>query len=361
MPVKGEQKFMRKKCIRIVALLMIVCVGSLCGCVSIQKQDKEANQRGALEEEKPLSDLPGKNRDHIVVGFSQVGSESDWRNASTESFRNMFTAENGYYLLYEDAQQKQENQLKDVRNFILQEVDYIVLDPIVETGWDTVLKEAKDAGIPVILVDRTVEVENDDLYTCWVGSNFEEEGRRAGEWLESYLKWQERENDRIRIVTLQGTLESSSQIGRTQGFLKVLDANKKWEMLERRSGEFTQVKGKEVMDDFLSTYKDIDVVISENDNMTFGAIEAIEAAGKSCGPAGDIIVISFDAVQAALELMKRGKINADFECNPILGPFVSDIIQRLERGQEVEKIHYVQEQYFDASMNLEEILKKREY
>lgn len=132
-------------------------------------------------------------------------------------------------------------------------------------------------------------------------------------------------------------------------------------MLARRSGEFTQAKGKEVMDDFLSTYKDIDVVVSENDNMTFGAIEAIEAAGKSCGPAGDIIVISFDAVQAALELMKRGKINADFECNPILGPFVSDIIQRLERGQEVEKIQYVQEQYFDASMNLEEILKKRVY
>lgn len=352
---------MWKRCIRIIALFLIVCLGSLCGCVSKQEQNTQENQGGASEEEKPLLDMPGDNDNYIVVGFSQVGSESDWRNASTESFRKMFTAENGYYLLYEDAQQKQENQLKDVRNFILQEVDYIILDPIVETGWDTVLKEAKDAGIPVILVDRMVEVKDDSLYTCWVGSNFEKEGLGAGEWLESYLKHQERDKENIRIVTLQGTMESSSQIGRTEGFRKVLDTHKKWDMLERRSGEFTQAKGKEVMDDFLSEYKDIDVVVSENDNMTFGAIEAIESSGKSCGPGGDIIVISFDAVSAALELMRRGKINVDFECNPILGPMVSDIIQRLERGKEVEKIQYVEEQHFDASMNLIEILKNRPY
>lgn len=352
---------MGKRCIRIIALFLIVCLGSLCGCVSEQEQNTRENQRGASEEEKPLSDMPVDNGNYIVVGFSQVGSESDWRNASTESFRKMFTAENGYYLLYEDAQQKQENQLKDVRNFILQEVDYIILDPIVETGWDTVLREAKDAGIPVILVDRKVEIEDEGLYTCWVGSDFEEEGRRAGQWLENYLKLQGRGDEKIHIVTLQGTLESSSQIGRTEGFRKVFNNNKKWDMLERRGGEFTQAKGKEVMDDFLSKYKDIDVVVSENDNMTFGAIEAIEAAGKSCGPGGDIIVISFDAVRAALELMQRGKINVDFECNPILGPMVSDIIQKLERGQKVEKTQYVEEQYFDASMNLTEILKDRVY
>lgn len=352
---------MGKRCIRIIALFLIVCMGSLCGCVSKQEQNTGKNQGGASEKEKSLLDMPGDNGDYIVVGFSQVGSESDWRNASTESFRKMFTAENGYYLLYEDAQQKQENQLKDVRNFILQEVDYIILDPIVETGWDTVLKEAKDAGIPVILVDRMVEVKDDSLYTCWVGSNFEKEGLDAGEWLESYLKQQERDREKICIVTLQGTMESSAQLGRTEGFRKILDTHKKWDMLERRSGEFTQAKGKEVMDDFLSKYKDIDVVVSENDNMTFGAIEAIESSGKSCGPGGNIIVISFDAVSAALELMRRGKINVDFECNPILGPMVSDIIQRLERGKEVEKIQYVEEQHFDASMNLKEILKNRLY
>ncbi|MBO5071761.1 MAG: ABC transporter substrate-binding protein [Eubacterium sp.] len=352
---------MGKKCIRIIALFLIVCLGSLCGCVSMQKPDRTENRKGASEGGKSLSDIPENASDYIVVGFSQVGSESDWRNASTESFRKMFTAANGYYLLYEDAQQKQENQLKDVRNFILQEVDYIILDPIVETGWETVLKEAKDAGIPVILVDRKIEVADEDLYTCWVGSNFEEEGRRAGEWLENYLKLQKRKDKKLRIVTLQGTPESSAQIGRTAGFAKVLEKNKNWTMLERRNGEFTQAKGKEVMEDFLAEYEDIDVVVSENDNMTFGAIEAIEAAGKRCGPSGDIIVISFDAVQAALELMQRGKINADFECNPMLGPIVSDLIQRLERGEEVKKTQYVDEQYFEASMNLGDILRKRVY
>lgn len=353
---------MGKKCIRIIALFLIVClVGSLCGCVSEKELNTREDQREASEEEKPLSDMPGDNGDYIVVGFSQVGSESDWRNASTESFRKMFTAENGYYLLYEDAQQKQENQLKDVRNFILQEVDYIVLDPIVETGWDTVLMEAKDAGIPVILVDRKVVVESEDLYTCWVGSDFEKEGCRAGEWLADYLKQQKREDERIKIVTLQGTPNSSSQLGRTTGFQKVLSSHKNWRMLERRNGEFTQAKGKEVMEDFLSSYKDIDVVVSENDNMTFGAIEAIEASGRTYGSEGDIIIISFDAVQAALEFMQGGKINAVFECNPLLGPMVSDIIKRLERGQSVEKTQYVEEQYFDSSMDLKEILKKRVY
>lgn len=352
---------MGKKCIRMIAILMIVCLGSLCGCVSSQKPESEENRKGASKGGKPLSDIPENASDYIVVGFSQVGSESDWRNASTESFRKMFTAANGYYLLYEDAQQKQENQLKDVRNFILQEVDYIILDPIVETGWETVLKEAKEAGIPVILVDRMIKIEDEDLYTCWVGSDFKKEGRRAGEWLENYLRIQKREDKKIKIVTLQGTPESSAQIGRTSGFGEVLAEHRNWTMLGRRNGEFTQAKGKEVMEDFLAEHEDIDVVVSENDNMTFGAIEAIEAAGKSCGPSGDTIIISFDAVQAALELMQRGKINVDFECNPMLGPIVSDIIQRLERGQEVKKTQYVDEQYFDASMNLRELLRKRVY
>lgn len=346
-------------------LLMGIAGGMFAGCVSKDEPGSipeiEENSGGGSGTERPYTDVPKGEKDHIVVGFSQVGSESDWRGASTESFRKMFTAENGYYLLYEDAQQKQENQLKAVRNFILQEVDYIVLDPIVETGWDTVLMEAKDAGIPVILVDRKVVVENDDLYTCWVGSDFEEEGRRAGMWLADYLKIQKRESEEIRIVTLQGTLNSSSQLGRTAGFQKVMSEHKNWNMLERRSGEFTQAKGKEVMEDFLTRYSDIDVVVSENDNMTFGAIEAIEAAGKSYGKDGDIIILSFDAVQAALKLMRDGRINADFECNPLLGPMVSDIIQRLERGETVEKTQYVEERSFDASMDIGEVLKMRSY
>ncbi len=314
-----------------------------------------------FEEEIPYGTESRDEDDYTVIGLSQIGSESDWRNANTESFKSVFTAGNGYYLLYEDAQQKQENQLKAVRDFILQEVDYIILDPIVETGWDTVLMEAKDAGIPVILVDRQAVLERDDLYTCWVGSNFREEGRRAGQWLENYLKLKGREKEEIRMVTLQGTPESSAQIGRTKGFQDILSQHENWKMLDRRNGEFTQAKGQEAMGDFLEAYEDIHVVVSENDNMTFGAIEAIEKAGRTCGPDGDIIILSFDAVRAALQFMQAGKINADFECNPLLGPKVAEIIDELESGKTVEKIQYIEEQYFDTSMDLENILKERVY
>ncbi|MCM1257302.1 MAG: ABC transporter substrate-binding protein [Roseburia sp.] len=283
----------------------------------------------------------------IVVGLSQVGSESDWRLANTKSYRETFTEENGYYLLFEDGQQKQENQVKAVRNFILQEVDYIVLDPVVETGWDAVLQEAKDAGIPVILADRTVQVEEEDLYTCWVGSDFFKEGENAGKWLEDYLKKRNKGEEEINIVTLQGTLGSSAQIGRTEGFDRILRKQSNWVMLEQQSGEFVQAKAKEVMEYFLKTYPDIDVVICENDNMAFGAVDAMKEAGKSYGKRGDITVISFDATEAALSAVERGEISVDMECNPLLGPVVDEVIKRLERGQDVEKIQYVEETYFD--------------
>ena len=314
-----------------------------------------------VQESSQLYDETVRGDGYIVVGFSQVGSESDWRIGNTESFRSIFTEENGYYLLFEDGQQQQENQLKSIRNFILQEVDYIILDPIVETGWDAVLQEAKDAGIPVILADRSVKVEDEDLYTCWVGSNFHEEGRRAGEWLLDYLEEQGRSEETINIVTLQGTIDSSAQIGRTEGFKSILDTQANWNMMEYQSADFTQAKGKEVMSYFLEKYDDIDVLVSENDNMTFGAVEAIREAGRTCGPDGEIIILSFDSVRAAMEAMLQGEIHVDFECNPILGPKVEEIIRRLEKGEAVEKIQYVEEQYFDTSMDLEKIMETRTY
>lgn len=314
-----------------------------------------------VQEPSQLYDETVRGDGYIVVGFSQVGSESDWRIGNTESFRSIFTEENGYYLLFEDGQQKQENQLKSIRNFILQEVDYIILDPIVETGWDAVLQEAKDSGIPVILADRSVKVEDEDLYTCWVGSNFHEEGRRAGEWLLDYLEEQGRSEETINIVTLQGTIDSSAQIGRTEGFKSILDTQANWNMMEYQSADFTQAKGKEVMSYFLEKYDDIDVLVSENDNMTFGAVEAIREAGRTCGPDGEIIILSFDSVRAAMEAMLQGEIHVDFECNPILGPKVEEIIRRLEKGEAVEKIQYVEEQYFDTSMDLEKIMETRTY
>jgi simple sugar transport system substrate-binding protein len=281
--------------------------------------------------------------DLIVVGFSQVGAESDWRVENTESFKSTFTEENGYYLLYSDAQQKQENQIKAIRSFILQDVDYIVFAPIVETGWDAVLKEAKEAGIPVIITDRMVDVEDDDLYTCWVGADFELEGEKAGEWLERYLEKNADSSEQINIVTLEGTIGATAQIGRTKGFSKYLRRNRNWNMLEMQDADFTQARAQEVMEEFLEKYPDIDVVVSQNDNMTFGAINAIEAAGKTCGPEGDITIISFDAVEDAVKLVEDGKINVTVECNPIHGPVVEGVIRQLEAGETPEKIIYMEE------------------
>lgn len=292
-------------------------------------------------------DSTGGSENLIVVGLSQVGSESDWRLANTRSYRETFTEENGYYLIFDDAQQKQENQVKAIRDFILQDVDYIVLDAIVETGWDSVLAEAKEAGIPVILSDRSVEVEDDSLYTGWVGSDFKKQGRRAGKWLRGCLEKNHRGKEQIRIVTLQGTLGSTAQLGRTKGFKQVLKKQKNWKMLEQKSGEFVQAKAKEVMEYFLETYPDIDVVVCQNDNMAFGAIKAMKEAGRSYGKDGETIVISFDATEAALEAVERGEINVDFECNPNLGPLVDETIKKLEAGQNVEKVQYVEETYFD--------------
>ncbi len=299
--------------------------------------------------------------DLIVVGYAQVGAESDWRTANTESFKSTFTEENGYKLIFDDAQQKQENQIKAIRSFIQQDVDYIVVAPVVETGWETVLEEAAEAGIPVILSDRMMQVTDDSLYECWVGGNFVKEGEDAGTWLAGYLEEQGRGEEDINLVTIQGTIGASAQVGRTEGFGNILAQHENWNMLDMQSGEFTQAKGQEVMESFLKSYDDIDVVVCENDNEAFGAIDAIKAAGKTCGPEGDIIVISFDAVSAAFDAMIAGDLNAAFECNPLHGPRVAEIIQKLEAGEEVEKIQYVDEAYFDTSMDLEAIKAERLY
>ena len=356
---------------RIRAGILLLTAGvCLTGCGAAQQETENlSEQSGNSWEEQYNSGVEQLDTDAqteetddlIVVGLSQLGSESDWRIANTESYRSTLTAENGYYLLYDNAQQKQENQLKALRNFILQEVDYIVVAPIVETGWESVLQEARDANIPVILADRMVSVEDDSLYTCYVGGNFVQEAEDAGNWLAGYLQQQGRSEEQINIVTLQGTPGASAELGRTEGFQNIMKQHSNWNMLEIRSGDFTQAKGQEVMEYFLETYDDIDVVISQNDNMAFGAIDAIQAAGKTCGPEGDIILISFDAVSAAFDCMIGGTINADFECNPLHGPLVDQIIKDMEAGKGVDKIQYVEESYFDTSMDLEKIKEGRQY
>lgn len=281
--------------------------------------------------------------DLITVGFAQVGAESDWRMANSESMKETFSEENGYELIFDDAQQKQENQIKAIRNFIQQEVDYIVLAPVTETGWDTVLQEAKDAGIPVITVDRMVDVSDDSLYESYVGGNFLLEGQKAAEWLKAYAD--AKGITELNIAHIQGTIGASAQIGRTQGLEEAAEKYG-WNIVAQQTGEFTQAKGQEVMESMLKQHDNINVVYCENDNEAFGAIDAIKAAGKTVGPDGDILVISFDTVKAGIEMTLTGDIICNVECNPLHGPRVEGLIQKLEAGETLEKIAYVDEGIF---------------
>ena len=291
------------------------------------------------------SDSSSSSDDVITVGFSQVGAESDWRTANSQSMKDTFSKENGYDLIFDDAQQKQENQITAIRNFIQQEVDYILLAPVTETGWDTVLQEAKDADIPVIIVDRMVDVSDDSLYTTWIGTDALCEGRKAAEWLNGFAEAKGIAASDIHIADIQGTIGSTAQIGRTKGLEEGVDKYG-WDLVAQQTGEFTQAKGQEVMESMLKQYKDINVVYCANDNEAFGAIDAIEAAGKTVGPDGDILVMSFDTTKAGITDTQSGKIILNTECNPLHGPRVEEIIKTLESGGTPEKKAYVEEGVF---------------
>ena len=286
--------------------------------------------------------------DTITVGFSQVGAESDWRTANTESMKSTFSEENGYELIFDDAQQKQENQLTAIRNFIQQEVDYILLAPVTETGWDTVLQEAKDADIPVIIVDRMVDVSDDSLYTTWIGTDSLLEGRKAAEWLNAYTTAKGIDAKDVNIVDIQGTIGSTAQIGRSKGLEEGVD-NYGWNLLAQQSGEFTQAKGQEVMESMLKQYDNINVVYCENDNEAFGKTVGSDIAN------GEIMVMSFDTTNAGLTDTLAGKIACDVECNPLHGPRAEELIKALEAGEEVEKLNYVDEEIFATDDTVDKV------
>lgn len=323
---------------RVLILILILSI-FVCGCA---------------QQEPEVTD-----QELIVVGISQVGAESDWRIANSESMKSVFTEENGYRLLFEDARQIQENQIMAVRKFIQQQVDYIVLMPLSESGWESVLQEARNAGIPVILVDRMVDVQDETLYTAHVGSDFYEQGRKATGWMEQKYAAQA---DTVEIIHIRGTLGSTVQIGRTSALEDAVAAYDNWEVLTCLDGDFTQAKTYEVMCQYLDTLpkgQDIDIVYCENDNEAFGAIEALEQRGYVCGK--DVDVICFDATRNALRFCMEGKIALAVESNPLLGPLVAEIIQTLENGDIPAKQHYVEEQQFTKDGLTEEIISEREY
>ncbi|MFD6137002.1 ABC transporter substrate-binding protein [Isoptericola sp. NPDC060257] len=277
--------------------------------------------------------------DTIVLGFSQVGAESGWRAANTKSIQDTLTQENGFDLKFSDAQQKQENQIQAIRSYIQQQVDVIAFSPVVETGWDAVLEEAKAANIPVILTDRAVDSEDDTLYESFIGSDFVEEGKRAGEWaVEQY------DGEGYKAVELQGTTGAAPMIDRQQGFADAI-AGSDIEMIDSQTGNFTRTEGKQVMEGFLQKYDDIDLVFAHNDDMGLGAIEAIEAAGKV--PGKDIKIITVDGVKDGMQALADGKINYIVECNPLLGPDLAEIAKKVVAGEEVEKRIVTQDEAFD--------------
>lgn len=299
------------------------------------------------------ADSGGKGDGKATIGFSQLGAESQWRTANTKSVQDAAKNNDKITLKFSDAQQKQENQISAIRNFIQQGVDVIAVAPVVETGWETVLTEAKDANIPVILVDRQITGKNvDDLYTSWIGADMKEEGVKAADWLEDYLKEQGKDQEEINIAHLQGTTGSSAQVGRTEGLEEGVAANKNWKIIEQQSGNFTRAEGKEVMEAFLKSSGDkINVLVSENDDMTMGAIQAIEEVGKV--PGKDIVIISFDGTNDALQQIKDGKINAVVECNPLSGEDIMETALKIKNGEDVEKEIFVEEGIFDKN-NVEE-------
>jgi simple sugar transport system substrate-binding protein len=297
--------------------------------------------------------LPASAGDRQVkIGFAQTGAESAWRTANTNSMKSE-AAKRGFDLKFADGQGKQENQIRAIRSFVAQQVDVIVLAPIVETGWDPVLREAKRAGIPVILTDRTIQTADESLYACFIGSDFYEEGRMAADWLAKKV------NGQGAIVELQGTPGSAPANERRRAFADAIAKHPGLKIIDSQSGDFRRAGGKEVMEAFLKKHgRAIQIVYAHNDDMALGAAQAIEEAGLK--PGTDIILVSIDAIREAVQAVVNGRLNCTVECNPLFGPKVYDTIGRLLRKEPVPKKSYNKDELFDAT-NAAAVIAQREY
>lgn len=332
-----------KKILNLVLILPWVLSLAACGVGSATEPPGTVLQTQQVRAKKTYKDL--------VVGYSQIGAESEWRTGNTASIKE--AAESlGVELMFSDAQQKQENQIKAIRTFIAQQVDVIGVSPVVETGWESVFQEAKEAGIPIILVDRRAAVP-EDLYTTHLGSDFVQEGRNAARVMVKLL------NGKGNIVELVGTVDSAPANDRYAGFREVLKDYPEMKIIASESGDFTRALGKEVMEGFLQRYGDqIDALYAHNDDMAIGAIKAIEAYGLK--PGQDIKIVSIDAIRDAFRAMIDGKLNATVECNPLLGPQFLELALKVVNGESVPKWVPSQESVFFPD-NAADILPSRKY
>ena len=292
-----------------------------------------------------------KDLSQLVVGFAQVGAESGWRTANTKDIQAAFQ-EAGIQLKFSDAQQKQENQIKAIRSYIQQGVDYIAFSPVVQTGWDAVLQEAKAANIPVILTDRAVDSQDKSLYVTFLGSDFVAEGKKAGDWVVNEYK---SASGPVNIIQLEGTTGSAPAIDRAKGFTDVIGADSKFKIVASQTGDFTRAGGKQVTEALLKAHPEVNLIYAHNDDMGLGAIEAIEAAGKV--PGKDIKIVTVDAVHDGMVALSEGKINFIVECSPLLGKQLIDIVKKLNNGETVpqrivtEETTFTQEQAKTALPN----------
>ena len=290
---------------------------------------KAAIESGALE----APARPRLSPDHrIVLGFAQTGAESNWRVANTDSIKTA-ARQAGIDLVFVDSHGQPQEQIAAVRSFIARRVDIIAFSPIVESGWEPVLREAKAAGIPVFLSDRNVDVKDESLWTTFMGSDFLEEGRRAARWLVSYMKT----NAPMNIVELLGTIGSAPELDRTSGFKEILKDYSNYRIIVSESGDFMRSNGKEVMQRILKELaakgQKMDVLFAHNDDMAIGAISAMEAAGIK--PGKDVAIVSVDAIRDAFTAMIAGKLNCSVECNPLLGPQLMKAVKDYMAGKDL--------------------------
>lgn len=282
----------------------------------------------------------------VTVGYVQSGTGSAWSLANVESIQQNCTKENGINLIYECAEDSFERQLEIVNSFIEQKVDLISFTPIVSEGWDDVLKAAKEAGIPVIIMDRMVETGDDTLFNCWIGSNFLLEGYKAADWLIDYMKSLNSKKDKFNVALLQGAIGSSAEADRTQGVEEMLKTAGNFKFVYKDTGDFNRAGGIRNMEKIIKQKLDIDILIAENDDMALGAIEVMEKNGIK--PGKDIVIVSFDGIHDAFQAMIDGKINCVMECNPLTGKLLANAVQTVINGDPISKKNYVLEELFPA-------------
>lgn len=318
--------FNKKNLFKILILVVVFTVAlSACSSPAASTQAPAASDSSAPFGQ--ASCAPNCGYKDMVMCFPQLGAESDWRTADTASFKDE-AAKDGFQLVFSDAQQKQENQISAVRACIQQGVSVIALPPVVEDGWDAVLTEAHNAGIPVIIVDRSVSADP-SLYVAHIGSDMELEGKRAAE------EFNKKFPDGAKILELSGTTGSGAAVGRAKGFREALNSN--IEIIDSQTGNFTRAEALPVMQAFLQTYKagtDFQGIFIHNDDMGIGAIEALKAAGVN---PGDLFIVSVDGTRGGFQAMVDGWFQADVECNPLLGPQVAQMALDIMNGKAVDK------------------------